>query len=137
MPLAIANQNTEKFDLKTLPGAFIELRRMSYGEKMHRSGLMSGLKVKGSNRSKDFEGELMLANQRVTEYEFAVCIVGHNLEKDDKGTLLDFKNKFDLGMLDGKVGEEIGVLLNKVNLFDEEGEEALGESRTESDLSLS
>lgn len=126
MVLATNQSKPERFDLKTLPGAYVEIRRMSYGEKMERSGLMSGLKVKGSNRSKDFEGELAMANRRVTEYEFATCIVDHNLEKEE-GVPFDFKRPADLALLDGKAGEEIGVYMNKVNSFDEEGEETLGE----------
>jgi hypothetical protein len=124
MPRAVNIAENQKFELKSLPEAYVVIRRMSQGEKMQRAGRMSGLKVSGSRKSRDFQGELELANQRVTEFEFATCIIDHNLEDED-GRVLDFSQASDLAKLDGKVGEEIGVYINRVNQF--EGDDDTGE----------
>jgi hypothetical protein len=123
MPVAVGLHQPERFELKSLEGAYVVIRRMNQGEKMARQGKMSGMKVSGSRKSKEFEGELALANQRVTEFEFATCIVDHNLEKAE-GEKLNLANPTELALLDGKVGEEIGVYIDKVNQFtgDDEGE---------------
>jgi hypothetical protein len=124
MPRAVNIAENQKFELKSLPEAYVVIRRMSQGEKMQRAGRMSGLKVSGSRKSRDFQGELELANQRVTEFEFATCIIDHNLEDED-GRVLDFSQASDLAKLDGKVGEEIGVYINRVNQF--EGDDDTGD----------
>jgi hypothetical protein len=131
MPVAIGLAQGEKRLLKTLPGGYVVLRRMTYGEKMHRSGLMSGMKFRSQKGQKDFEGEIQMANRRVTEYEFATCVVDHNLEKED-GVKLDLRNPSDLNMLDGRIGDEIGQLMNDLNLFEED--EELGNSQTGSEI---
>jgi hypothetical protein len=136
MPVAVGIAQNERFELKSLPasdteeGGFVVVRRMTYGEKMHRQSLMSGVKFRGDNK-KEFEGELQMANRRVTEYEFAVCVIEHNLT-DQSERLLNLKSSSDLALLDGQVGEEIGQLLNRVNLFEDEDEE-LGNSSTGSE----
>lgn len=133
MPRAMGIAQEEKFDLKSLPGGYVMLRRMTYGEKMERQGRMSGLKVQAQKGSKNFEGEIVLANRRVTEYEFAICVLDHNLFKDEEETQrFDFKNPTDLVLLDGKIGEEIAVYIDRLNQFTEEDEE-LGNSQTGSD----
>ena len=119
MPRAVNIAISERHDLKTLDEAFVVIRRMNQGEKMQRQGKMSGMKVLGRRGSKDFEGELELANQRVTEFEFATCILEHNLEDED-GRPLDFKSPVDLAKLDGKVGEEISTYIDKLNQFTED-----------------
>jgi hypothetical protein len=64
-----------------------------------------------------FRAEMDLANRDVTLYEFANCIVEHNLEYDNNGvpTLLDLKRPEHVAMLDGPVGEEINDLINEYN----------------------
>jgi hypothetical protein len=124
MPRAVNIQNGVRYDLKTLPpvgdeaGGFVVILRLNQGQKMERQGLTNGMKFK-ANRSKDFEGELAMANQRVTEYEFAHCVGEHNLTNEE-GQPLDFSKLPDLRSLDGKVGEEISRYIDKENQFTED-----------------
>jgi hypothetical protein len=122
MPRAVNIATTERHDLKSLEDGFVVIRRMNQGEKMQRQGKMSGMKVTGSRKSRDFQGELELANQRVTEFEFATCVVEHNLEDED-GRPLNLASTVDLAKLDGKVGEEISTYIDKLNQFTEDDEE--------------
>jgi hypothetical protein len=135
MPIATEIESTgEHFDLKTLPGGFVELRRMTHGEKMYRKSLMSNAKIATAstgNRAarragqrapqQDTNIELELSNTRVTLYEFSVSIVNHNLTylkvKDDptSETLLDFKIREHVEMLAGRVGDEIDELITEIN----------------------
>lgn len=123
MPRATANpQDTDKVDLKSLEGAWIVLRRMSFGQITERRALMK-LSIATSRGSKDVQGEMALANQKVTQFEFKACVVEHNLEKDDEGTLLNLSSPIDLASLDPKVGQEIEREIEKRNNFDEDDQE--------------
>lgn len=123
MPKAVANnQDTVRKELKSLPEGYVVLRRLSYGEKLERREMVSGMKVRGGGKSKDFEGELKMVNERATLFDFQRCIVEHNLEKDDDGTLLDFQKIQDIKLLDPRVGEEIDGLLSELNNFEEDEE---------------
>lgn len=123
MPKAISNnQDTTREELKTLPGGYVVLKRLTYGEKLQRRAMVSGMKIRGGGKSKDFEGEMNLVNEQATLFDFQRCIVEHNLEKDDNGTLLNFSNIQDIRVLDPRVGEEIDELLNKLNNFEDDEE---------------
>lgn len=123
MPKATSNiSETEKFDLKTCPGGYVELRRLTYGEKLQRRAMVSGLKV-SSGKGKDFSGEMQLVNEQATVFDFQHCIVDHNLDRDDEGNKLNLHNITDIRSLDPRIGEEIDDLLGKLNNFDEDEEE--------------
>lgn len=119
MPFAGLNNGTERFDLKSLPGAYVELRRMSYGQKLARQDLIR-LSVE-MGKGKDMKGEMAMANKLATKMDFANCIAAHNLEKDDNGTLFNF-NTDSLDMLDPRVGEEIDKYINQMNNFEDTDE---------------
>lgn len=117
MPRATVNvTETEMVYLKTCPDGFVKLRRMSYGEKLQRRA-MTKLTVHGSQRTKDFQGELALMDRKVTELEFQFCIVEHNLE-DEVGNTLVFPR--DLDKLDPRIGEEIDQNISRMNNFEED-----------------
>lgn len=117
MPKAVASMDTERFELKSLPGAFIVLRRMTYGQLLQRRDMVKlSLEM---NKGKDVVGEMAMANKKVSQLEFQWCIIEHNLEKDDMGTLLSFANEADFASLDPKVGSEIDKLINDMNNYEE------------------
>ena len=140
MPLAVAvaHDDGEKFDLQTVKGGYVVLKRLSFGQKMSRRGLLSKAKMQAGgsgNRAErrakanqGFMAELELMNEKVTFFEYANCIVDHNLEyltnPDDKSSIakLDFTNPEHVKMLDGRVGEEIDELINDLNNFEEDEE---------------
>lgn len=122
-PLAVVNlQDTERIELKTLEGAYVVLRRMSFGQITERRALMK-LSIASTKGSKDVRGEMAMANAEITRFEFRNCIVEHNLEKDDAGTLLNLASPVDFASLDPRVGQEIESLIEKRNNFDEDDQE--------------
>jgi hypothetical protein len=121
MPQATVDvESTQKFDLKTLPEGFIVLRRMSYGQILQRR-MFTKLEVSSEGKSKDFRGEMAMANRRVTEFEFQHCVVDHNLE-DGSGRKLDLTRAADFNQLDPKIGQEIEKYISEMNNFEEDEE---------------
>lgn len=127
MPKAIVDTSEEhKLDLKSLPGGFVLARRLSYGEKLQRRAMTAGLKLDMGNRkqNRDMTGEMQLITEESTVFDFAHCILDHNLYKDDEETQkFDLSKKMDLRMLDPRIGEEIDTWLSDLNNFEDEDEE--------------
>lgn len=143
MPIVTGNVSAEgeRFELKSAkPDGFVVLRRLTYGQKMLRRGLLSKAKLadagaSGGNRAErraaaksGFNAEIELMNEKVTLFEFANCIVDHNLQylenPADKSSvfLLDFTKPEHVKMLDGRVGDEIDELINDLNNFEDDEE---------------
>lgn len=125
MPKATVSHETHKYDLRTCPGGFVELRQLSYYEMMHRRDIASKMfteqKVQtGRSRQRQaaveetIRAQYEIMNVAIMEFEFKNCIVDHNLE-DDNGAKLDFNNPLTFRMLDPKIGEEIGRLIDDLN----------------------
>jgi hypothetical protein len=129
MPRATIDiQETETFDLKTLVGGTVTLRRMSYGEWLERQGMAMDVSMTGRpGDAQNAEMKIGMAQTKVTIFEFAKCIVDHNLEDHD-GQKLDFAKKANVcvQLLDPKVGQEIGQLIDGMNNL----EGAVGNSPT-------
>lgn len=126
MPKATASiERSERFELETLPDGWVELRRMTYGQKLRRQQMAGNLRI-SNEKNTDYAGEMDLVNAKVTEYEFKNCIADHNLE-DDNGRQLDFRKRMDIDSLDPRVGEEISELIGRMNNYEEESDE--GNSR--------
>jgi len=119
MPVAIRNDNTERFDLKTLPGAFIVLRKMSYGQILERRAMMK-ISFQSQGKSKNMAGEIAMANQKIQIFEFRNCVIEHNLERTE-GVLLNLGADVDVISLDPQVGQEIEKYIEQLNNF--EGDE--------------
>ena len=116
MPKAYSVSDTVREELKSCDGGFVVLKRMTYGDKLERQEIVKmSIQI---NSGKDAVGEMAMASKKATYLEFANCIVEHNLEKDDNGTLFNFKNAADVDALDPKVGEEIDSLITEMNNFD-------------------
>jgi len=123
MPKATVSHETHRYQLRTCPGGYIELRQLSYYELMHRRDIASKMytehKVQNQRQMRQSPEEVMRAqyeilNVAIMEYEFKNCIVDHNLE-DENGAKLDFNNPLTFRMLDPKIGEEIGRLIDDLN----------------------
>jgi hypothetical protein len=125
MPIATANIDGEKFELKSLPGAWVMLRRLTYGQKIERQQSSSKLLLNMEKGQKSMKGEMAMLQMASTLYDFRNCVVDHNLEKAAGGSTvkLDLSNQADVSILDPRVGEEIAVLLDKLNNFEEEATE--------------
>lgn len=123
MPVAVVDfKATEKFDLKSCLGGYVVLRRMSYGEKLSRTQMAMEMAIREGGKGQADEAVMKMMQSKVIEFEFANCIIDHNLE-DENGKNLDFKNPINVGRLHPAIGEEINGIIDKMNTF-EETEEA-------------
>lgn len=118
MPRAVIDTTAQHCDLKSCPDGYVELKRMPYGDWLHRADISLNMQMEMAQqrgrRNNKASMELKQQNKAVTTYEFAKCIVGHNLE-DANGNLLDFHNPATLDFLDPQIGNEIGDLINKLH----------------------
>jgi len=120
MPRAVVDMGkTDKFDLKSCPGGFVVLRRMSYGEKLQRQTMSTEASLRGEGRNQQMSLHMM--NHRVTVFEFSHCIVEHNLE-DENGQQLKFGDEQDVFRLDPRVGDEIAGHIDDMNNFEDTDE---------------
>lgn len=119
VPVAVAVDELHREELKSLEGAYVVIREMTYGERLSRSGLMGAMKVLKDNKS-DYAGELSMQTEKMTLWDFGHLIVEHNLEDAD-GRTLNFKNEADIKKLGARVGDEVGTLIDKWNSFEDEG----------------
>jgi hypothetical protein len=127
MPVAVLVHTPERFELKSLPGGYVVIRRMTYGEKLQRSEMTMSMRMDMADK-KNMGADMKMLSRQVTLWSFSRLITEHNLENAD-GRPLNFKNPVDVESLDGMVGEEIDTYVDKVNNF-EEDEEALGNSNS-------
>jgi len=121
MPNATVNiGETTTLELKSLPGGEVVLKKMSYGETLQRRAILKlTLEMSGKGKSADIKGELAMASEAVNQFEFAHCIVDHNLE-DDAGRKLNLNSAQDLARLDPRVGQEIEKKISDMNNFEED-----------------
>lgn len=121
MPVATIVSDTERFELKTLPGGFVIIKRMTYGQSLVRSSMSTKFLVGGSTNSKDFQGELDMQVEAVALWDFANCVVDHNLT-DANDRPLNFKNAADVRGLDPRIGQEVGKYIDGINNFEDTDE---------------
>lgn len=118
MPRAVAvTDDLEVINLKTCPEGYVKLRRLTFGQKLVRQQMTMKMLMSGDSKSKEMSGEMAFVSAQATEYEFAHCIVEHNLEDAD-GKTLDFKQAKDVRALDPRIGEEIQTELDRLNNFE-------------------
>lgn len=133
MPKAVVETGyTERKELTTAPpDGYVELRRMTWGEFLQRRQMVMAMTVEGDRKKKNFSGQLDMANAKVTIFEFAHCVVDHNLEDMD-GRKLNLAAQQDLMKLDPRIGQEISKYIDEMNNFNEEDED-LGNSQSGSE----
>jgi hypothetical protein len=124
MPVAVVVAENKRFDLKTAPpDGYVVIRQMSYGEKIQRTGMTGAMKLLKQTAHSDVIGELSMATENITLWDFANLVVEHNMQDQD-GRNLDFKNAVDVRKLTSVVGDEIGTYIDEYNNF--EADEDLG-----------
>lgn len=125
MPQATRSQATERKELKTLEGGFVELRQLSFDEMLERRDKamrMSMEQKPGRRKDETSKIDFESAMQWTRYFEFKNCIVDHNLE-DDNGNKLNFDNRMTLKILDPSVGVEIEKYIEEMNVEDDETDE--------------
>jgi len=115
MPRATVTETKERFELTTLPDAYVIIRRMTYGEKLKRQDSMMDLAAGGKGND---EMKISIQASKVALTDFANLVVEHNLT-DENDIPLNFKNANDVVRLDPRIGDEIGAFIDKVNSFED------------------
>lgn len=120
MPVATVTRNTERFDLTTAPpDGYVIVRRMTFGEKLHRQDELMQIHAPTTKDSNYLEMAMM--NKKAALQDFSNLIVEHNLT-DESGRMLNFRNANDVASLDPRIGDEISVLIDGINAFEETSE---------------
>jgi len=136
MPRATVSKLTERRSLTTLPAAdatdttpaseegWIELRRMSYGEKMAKDS--EAMKMKFATEAiGNVDAEIAMVSEAANILEIQKCVMDHNLE-DEHGNKLNFQNVDHIRQLDPRVGQEITTLIGEMNDFEKQSKESPG-----------
>jgi len=116
-------------ELKSVPGGYVDLRKLSYGQTLQRQSLVTMRMIRDAEtKASDMvKSEINMANLEVTQFDFQHCIVDHNLE-DENQRKLNLSSPHHLQALDPRVGQEIDKYIQELNNFDDESEEELGNS---------
>lgn len=131
--VTISTDFGEKIELKSAPpDGYIHIRPLPYGMKLERRDKATRMSMeqqarrRGGGRRDNEEDtakvDIEFLSKWTRNFEFKYCIGEHNLT-DANGTLLDFSHPFTLDVLDPRVGDEIGRLLDEIN--GDEDEETL------------
>jgi hypothetical protein len=131
MPVAVIVDPTERRDLKSLPGGYVLIKRMTFGQKLTRQQMAMKMQMTTGQRKADTKIDVDMMSRLVSLWSFANLIEDHNLEDVD-GRKLNLKNVADVEKLTGPIGEEIDTLIDKINNFEAEEEDDLGKSSSES-----
>lgn len=125
MPKATVDISQVRKDLKTLEGAYVVLRRMSFGQKQERQDLALKMTLEGDKRGT--RGVVEGTSMPVTLFDFSKCVVEHNLYLDDEETkAMNLGSARDLAQLDPRVGEEIASYIDELNNFTQQHLDDLG-----------
>ena len=122
MPVAVSVERSKKFDLKTLPGAYVVIARMSHGQKLVRGDLSSKMKFTAGKRSKDLQGEIDMLQKVTAHWDWSNLIEDHNLQDVDE-RVLNFKDVRDIDKIDAKIAEEVSTYIDELNNFEGDAED--------------
>ena len=129
MPRATVSTQPQHFDLKSLPEGWVEIRRMSHGEMLHRQDIAMSMQMQADRRAKSASMDIKQSQTAVGQFELATCVVDHNLE-DESGRKLSFRNSADVGQLDGRIGAEIADLIQQMHDWESEVPNSNGKSES-------
>ncbi len=118
MPVATVDTTQgERFELSSLEGGYVVLRRLNYGEKLKKQEMQARMQMEQMEKGGTAKIDMQLLVRKVAEFEFNACIKEHNLE-DENGNPLLFSKPRTLDVLNPQVGEEIGDLIASMNDFE-------------------
>ena len=117
MPRATVNTDGVRVDLKTCAGGFVLLRQLSFGQMLKRRDMAARFMQEVTQGNAPNRITIDILNEVSRKYDFANCIIDHNLE-DDQGNKLDFTNALVLDILDPRIAAEIEDHIDKLNLTD-------------------
>lgn len=126
MPVATITETSKREELKTLPGAFVVIKRMTYGQKLTRQQMAMKMQMRGTTK-RDSTLDIEMMNRLTSLWSFANLIEEHNLTErmpDGSERPLNFSNAADVEKIRSDIGEEIDTLVDKLNNFDSDADES-------------
>lgn len=120
MPKGTVKTEPQHYKLESLPGGYVKLKQLSYGQMLERREMATKLSMEqaqekpGVKKNEPDKINVQIIQRAVAAYEFAACVVEHNIEDED-GTLLNFGNTMTLDILDPRIGDEISKRLAELN----------------------
>lgn len=129
MPVVTVDPNDfERFPLKSAPknpndpndeDGYVMLRPLPFGMKIKRSDKALRMSMRQGPQDRKQKGQestidLETAKEWTTAYDFGYCIGDHNLTDKNK-VKVDFSSPLAFQQLDPKVGDEISLLIDKLN----------------------
>src|SRR4030042_1339185 len=124
MPVATITQELHRYELKTLEGAWVDLRQLPYYEMLVRrdKGSIASMEqtTERGKRGVPTSTKMVLETLQTWErdYMFKSCIADHNLT-DLEGQPLDFGNPLTLRSLRPDIGMEIERYIDDLNTVGE------------------
>lgn len=98
-----------EYPLESVEGGFVIIRRLKHGESTARLDEILSFK-EGTTEGTNLR---VLSNWKARLFDFATCIVDHNLGDVETGIKFDFSKEEDVYELDEDVGDDIQSLINK------------------------
>jgi len=122
MPRATVSEEVKRHDLKSLADGWVDLKKMSYGQKLERAQIATDMEIAMERGSKRQTASVDVMQTKVALFDFKNCVVDHNLFADDNETKINLQTAAGLATLDPKVGDEIGKLIDDMNNYEEDDE---------------
>jgi hypothetical protein len=136
MPRATVSTAPQRFELKTCPGGWVKMRRMSYGELLTSQDMAFQVQMKASeNNSEEADVGVSITRAAISAFQINTCVVDHNLE-DENERKLSFSKDADVTSLDPNIGQELTKLIDDLHdwnkQFPNSGKPSANGSSTES-----
>ena len=103
--------NEETYELKSIAGGSVTLRRLNHGESNELTDLRLSLQLNTADDDDERETSAKTTIRLSRQYSFARAIVDHNLAH--KGKKFNLNKRRDVDSLDPVVGDEIAELIDK------------------------
>ncbi len=103
----------EQFDLESIEGGWVKLRRLNHGDSNELAGLRVAFTLKGEDEDRDASASARTTIKLSRHYSFSRMVVDHNLAKS--GKKYNFEKRRDVDDLDPVIGDEIANLIDKHN----------------------
>lgn len=134
MPFAGVEVDPIHFDLKTVPGGYVKIARLSYGDKMRRTEktMKQSMTMEKGKKNQKIDVDLTMALAKTMD--FNRCVVEHNLTYlvNSQEVPIPFQSPNILDLINGKVAEEIDGYIDEVNAYEEDVEAMVEEGKAPS-----
>jgi hypothetical protein len=113
---AQARPSEVTYDLESIKGGWVTVRRFDHGERIDRLGKILVMGIGGEKDSKggqgdgESSGEARINHRAARLHDFAKAIVDHNLA-DKSGKKYDFRKPESVFAIDAEIGDEIDDII--------------------------